>query len=110
MGWVAQYVKWGGIDITGYSKFFQYAAAFSGLFYTVIGLLFLWSALERHFKEKTILIVLTGLLFGTNLFHYATYDAIFSHTYSFFLFSLFLFFVERVYRMGLLPILLRPGS
>jgi len=102
IGWIAQYVKWAGIVITGYSKFFQYASAFSGLFYTVIGLLFLWSVLERYFKEKTILIVLIGLLFGTNLFNYATYDAIFSHTYSFFLFSLFLFFVERVYRKATL--------
>jgi hypothetical protein len=85
-------------DPNGYSSPFQYAAAFSGLFYAALGLFILWIVLQKYFKQSTILIVLTGLLFGTNLFHYATYDAIFSHTYSFFLFALFLFFVEHVYR------------
>jgi hypothetical protein len=46
--------------------------------------------LEKYFQPRTIFIVLAGIVFGTNLFHYATYDAIFSHGYSFFLFSLFL--------------------
>ncbi|MCX6080967.1 MAG: hypothetical protein NTW32_15675 [Chloroflexi bacterium] len=86
--------------MNGYSPPFHYAMAFSGLFYTVMGLLVLWTVLQNYFKPKTILIVLTALLFGTNLFHYATYDATFSHTYSFFLFSLFLLFVERFYRKG----------
>ncbi|MGB8215006.1 MAG: hypothetical protein WCE68_15770 [Anaerolineales bacterium] len=102
LGWIAQSILGGGEGITGYSSFFQYAAAFSALFYTILGLLILWSVLERYFKQSTILIVLIGLLFGTDLFHYATYDSTFSHVYSFFLFSLFLFLVERVYRKGTL--------
>jgi hypothetical protein len=89
-------------SLNGYSQPFQYAAAFSGAFYTAFGLLLLWTVLEKYFKQKSILIVLTGLLFGTNLFHYATYDAIFSHTYSFFLFALFLYLVEHVYRKSTL--------
>lgn len=84
--------------LNGYSDPFQYAAAVSGLSYAIAGLLILWHILERYFSQKTILFVLIGTLFATNLFHYATYDAIFSHAYSFFLFSLFLYATERVYR------------
>ncbi len=85
-------------NLNGYSPPFQYMAAFSGLFYGVLGLFILWMVLQRYFKSNTILLSLTALLFGTNLFHYATYDNIFSHIYSFFLFALFLLFVERIYR------------
>ena len=100
MGYVVTYFDNNGKGLNGYSPHFQHAAAYSGLFYTAIGLFLLWTVLQNYFKKSTIVIVLTGLLFGTNLFHYATYDAIFSHTYSFFLFALFLFFVERVYKGG----------
>jgi hypothetical protein len=96
LGFVGAFIAHNGVN--GYSPTFQFAAAFSGLVYTAIGLVLLWTVLQKHFKQNTILMVLTGILFGTNLFHYATYDAIFSHTYSFFLFALFLFIVERLYR------------
>ena len=86
-----------GAAIDGFSFPFQYAAAVSGLFYAAAGLSILWSVLQKHFKQNTIILVLSGLLFSTNLFHYATYDSLFSHAYSFFLFSAFLYFVERVY-------------
>ncbi len=97
IGWVAAYLFHQALD--GYSAPFQYAAAFSGLLYAVVGLIVLWSVLERYFKRSTVLIGLSVLLFGTNLFHYVTYDAIFSHTYSFFLFVVFLYFVERLYSL-----------
>jgi hypothetical protein len=86
-----------GMKITGFSFLFQYAAAVSGLFYVTIGLVLLWTVLEKRFKQNTILLVLAGILFGSPLFHYATYDSVFSHAYSFFLFSLFLYCVGHLY-------------
>lgn len=77
--------------LSGFSLFYQAAMAFSGLFYMITGLFILKKILEKYFKNKTIYITLTVLTFGTNLFHYATYDSIFSHAYSFFLFALFLY-------------------
>lgn len=37
-------------------------------------------------------------LFGTNLFHYATFDASYSHVYSFFLFATFLYLSAEWHR------------
>jgi len=98
-----------GKSLNGYSPPFQDMAAFSGLFYGVMGLLILWLVLQNYFKTRTILFVLIGLLFGTNLFHYATYDAIFSHIYSFFLFSAFLLIIERIHEKNSLPICITLG-
>jgi hypothetical protein len=83
--------------IDGFSPLFQYATAIAGLIYAIAGIAILWKVLERHFRQNTIIIVMSGLVFGTNLFHYATYDSVFSHVYSFFLFSLFLYIVQRIY-------------
>jgi hypothetical protein len=86
--------------VDGFSPLFQYAAASAGLVYAIAGIATLWKVLERHFRQNTILIVMLGLVFGTNLFHYATYDSVFSHVYSFFLFSVFLYIVQRIYSQG----------
>lgn len=97
--------------IDGFSFLFQYAAAISGLFYATAGLAILWKVLQKYFKQNTILLVLFGLLFGTNLFHYATYDSIFSHAYSFFLFCTFLcLVVEHVYCESSLRHLMATGA
>ncbi|GFE62131.1 hypothetical protein [Geobacter sp. AOG2] len=86
--------------VDGFSPLFQYMAAFSGLFYATLGIGILWKVLERNFKQESILVAMIGMVFGTNLFHYATYDSVFSHVYSFFLFSAFLFMVQRIYAEG----------
>ena len=91
------------VKIDGFSFLFQYAAAVSGLFYATAGLAILWRVLQRRFRQNTILLVLFGLLFGTNLFHYATYDSVFSHAYSFFLFCAFLCLIDELIRSGYSP-------
>lgn len=86
--------------VDGFSPLFQYTAAIAGLCYAIAGIAMLWKVLEKHFSQNTIFIVMSGLVFGTNLFHYATYDSVFSHVYSFFLFSAFLYIVQRIYSHG----------
>lgn len=86
-----------GSDLTGFSPIFNYNAALSGLFYTVAGLAVLYMVLEEHFEQRNILPVMIGITFGTNLFHYATFDATFSHAYSFFLVCCFLYLLKRIY-------------
>jgi hypothetical protein len=83
--------------VDGFSWPFQSMAVISGLVYAASGMAILWKLLEKYFDQKTILVVMFGIVYGTNLFHYATYDSIFSHTYSFFLFSAFLYYVQRIY-------------
>ena len=79
--------------LDGYSLFYQHAAGLSGLFYSLIGIYFLKKILQRYFSEKVTIITLAGIIFGTNLYYYSTFGSIFSHSYSFFLFSLFIYLI-----------------
>lgn len=71
----------------GFSFFYQHAAGLGGMFYGLIGLGFLKSALARYFRPRTVLITLVVLMFGTNLLNYLAVETVLSHSYSFFLFS-----------------------
>jgi hypothetical protein len=51
--------------------------------------------LAASFSTRVVAWTLVVIVFGTNLFHYATYDGIFSHAFSFFLFALFLACASR---------------
>ena len=51
--------------------------------------------LRVHFSDGVTAATLASLLFGTNLYHYATFDSSYSHPYSFFLFAAFLRLTER---------------
>ena len=86
----------------GFSVLYQAAAAIGGLCYVLLGLHVLRTLLEQSFSPPVVWWTLVVMVFGTNLFHYATYDSIFSHAFSFCLFALFLHAVERWYA--------RPGA
>jgi hypothetical protein len=62
---------------------YQVAAACSGAFYFAVGGALTWSLVRERFDRRLATIALLFTAFGTNLFHYASYDAIFSHVYSF---------------------------
>lgn len=86
-----------GGDFSGFSWPFQVMAALSGLIYGVLGIILLWKLLEIYFRKDTVLWAMIGIVFGTGLFHYATYDAIYSHVYSFFLCAAFLWMVRLAF-------------
>lgn len=70
----------------GFSALYQIFVALAGLTYGALGLLVLRRNHEARFQRGTGALLL-AVAFGTNLFHYFTYDAVFSHVYSFFLFA-----------------------
>lgn len=88
---------WSNLPPDGFSLYYQQAASLSGLVYGVLGLEILRRALLRYFAPGIVLAVLVAITFGTNLFHYMTYDAIYSHAYAFFLVSALVFLVPRWY-------------
>jgi hypothetical protein len=67
----------------GFSRPYQGAAAAAGLLYGVAGLALLGAFLRRWFDRWIVGATLLALTFGTNLFHYLTYDAVYSHSFSF---------------------------
>ena len=82
----------------GFSAPYQAAVLLNGLLALLVGLVLLRKALEELFPPGVVLATLACLTFGTNLFHYGTYDACFSHIYSFALFSGLLWLVPHWYR------------
>lgn len=79
----------------GFSPLYQCAVALAGLFYGLLGLLFLRRILEKTLPPQTVAFTLIVMTFGTNLFHYLTFDATFSHAYSFFLCAVFVWLTMR---------------
>ena len=76
--------RWSNLTPDGFSAYYQYAAGLAGLTYLLIGLAILRQTLVRHFRSGAVLATLITITFGTNLFHYGTADATFSHAFAFF--------------------------
>lgn len=89
---------WSNLPPDGFSLFYQHAAGLSGVVALVAGLSFLRSFLQRWFSDRVTLATLATLVFGTNLFHYGTYDSTFSHVYSFALIAALLDLTDRWWR------------
>lgn len=85
----------GSATATGYSNLYQYMVLFGGVCYWIAGTILLYRLLRKYlgFSEKVSLLTCILLTYGTNLFHYASYDACFSHVYSYFLFNAFLYYL-----------------
>jgi hypothetical protein len=76
--------RWSNLTPDGFSAYYQYAAGLAGLTYLLIGLAILRRTLLRHFRSGVVVATLITITFGTNLFHYGTADATFSHAFAFF--------------------------
>lgn len=85
----------GSVTATGYSNLYQYMVLFGGVCYWAIGTILLYKLLVKYlgFSGKVSLLTCIVITYGTNLFHYASYDACFSHIYSYFLFNVFLYYL-----------------
>jgi hypothetical protein len=91
---IATFFSWvGGIEITGYSFFYQLLAGLGALFYLFAGLYYLKKILN-YIKIQPILssIILVVILLGTNLFYYSMWQPSMSHVYSFFAINGFLWY------------------
>ena len=79
----------------GYQKPFQKAVLISTLFYLFLSIFFLKKILLLYdIKKYLIIICQIFLVFGTLATNYSHFDAGFSHVYSFFAITAFLYFVK----------------
>ena len=95
---LAIFFSWiAGIDISGYSFFFQIFTGIGALFYLLFGLYYLRKTLH-YFRIQPVLsaIILVIILLGTNLFYYSVWQPCMSHVYSFFAINGFLWYSCRV--------------
>lgn len=89
---------WSNLPPDGFSLYYQIAASLGGLLYGAAGLAVLRRVLSRHAPEGIVLATLVAMTFGTNLFHYMTFDATFSHAYGFFLVACLLWITEQFWQ------------
>ena len=83
--------------VDGYSAPFQCAMSMAALFYFLAGLIFLWKTLQLfNIREKTILLTIILIAFGTNVLYYVVYEPAMSHVYSFAFISMFVYYVKKI--------------
>lgn len=86
---------WSNFTPDGFSVYYQHAAGLSGIVWMTLGLRWLQRGLARDFHPGVVAGTLLAVTFGTNLFHYGTYDAVYSHVYSCALIAALLVIVPR---------------
>lgn len=85
-----------GVPVDGYSWPFQLMVGLAAICYLVLGLFLLGKLLMAlGFSSSNVVITLSVVAFGTNLFYYTVYEPSMSHVYSFFSISAFLYFIKR---------------
>jgi hypothetical protein len=82
----------------GFSKVYYEMTYFASVFYFLLGVLFLFKFLRKRFTLQTTLVTTTLVVLATNAYYYALREPLFSHIYSFFLFSLFLWLTEILWQ------------
>ena len=88
-----------GLDTHDYlSTVYSKAIAFGGFLFSFLGLLLLYKILIGEYKETVVFWTLLSVYLGTNLFHYSTKVMGGSHTYSFFLFALLIYFIPVYFK------------
>lgn len=69
----------------------------AGVFYLILAFLFLRKILLRYFSDITTAIALGFILLATNLFYYSVFENSMSHVYSFFMLSVFLYLMLKLF-------------
>ncbi|MEX1191493.1 MAG: hypothetical protein WEA99_05925 [Brumimicrobium sp.] len=86
-----------GSEVNGYSFIFMLLTYIGALFYTILGLYFLYKVVMSYTNNKNLTVISIFIVFfGTQLFFYTIAKPTLSHNYSFFLFA-FLFYVFQNY-------------
>lgn len=86
-----------GYSADGFSPPYSFALLLSGAVFAWLGLLVLQRFLLRYFRDKVVAVTLAVMGLATTLYWYATFEAPMSHSYSFFLFSVFLYLTDKWY-------------
>ncbi len=83
----------------GYSKLYVISVTLAALFYLLLGLFALKKTLELFkFEPFSIFVIITVVVFGTNLFYYSIGEPGMSHVYSFAVVSLFILYITKYFR------------
>lgn len=84
------------INDNGFGKVYIYGLGIGAAFYFTLGLLFLYLFLKRRYPKSVSFITLLLIIFGTNLYYYTYEKFLYSHLYSFFIFSTSLYIIDKL--------------
>jgi len=82
-------------DAGGYSQPYRIAIMLASFFYLMLGLFYLSKLLLKYFDQYVSSWVILLIVFGTNLYYYATYCTGFTHQYAFALIAMFLWYTIK---------------
>lgn len=77
---------------------YSIAMLLAACFYATLGLYYLYKTLKIHFDNRTSVLTILILLFGTNLLFYIVNQANISHHYTFCLVSMLIYFTPILYK------------
>ncbi len=79
--------------LNGFSYYYQFCIFIGTLFYWGAGIYFVYKILIKKIDKKTAIFTCAIITYGTGAFNYIVYEPSYSHIYSFFAISLFLWMV-----------------
>ncbi len=80
----------------GFTALYQWFNIISAAFWFFVGAFFSYKIASKYTEEKNAIWAVALCTFGSNLFHFFSYDACFSHVYSFALISIFIWLIIQV--------------
>ncbi len=86
------------IPTKGFTPIFSIMIVLASLTYAFLGLLYLFKFLREKFDWKISIITIFLIYYATNLFFYSTVEPGMSHSFSFFLIAILLYFTDKVYK------------
>lgn len=85
-----------GYEADGFSQIYSSGIYIAGVFYCCMAIWLMFLFLKRHFSPTLSFFTPIILLISTNLFYYTIDAPAMSHVYSFFLFALFMYSVQKL--------------
>lgn len=79
----------------GYNHTYQLAIRCAGIFYFILGIIFLRHYLRKRFDEAAVNLTLAVFSIGSNLYYYVFMESGMSHVYTFSLVSILIWFFDR---------------
>lgn len=89
------YAKWNGDEANGFTPPYHFALQFSTLVYFLIGLLYVWKLLIKHYSKKISAFTILLICFATNVFFYLTFKAALSHIIGFAFIAMVFYFTVK---------------
>lgn len=85
-----------GFAPDGHSLIYCYLLMISAIFCLMAGSVLLWRVCRKYYSDKSVILAITCLFLGTNMYYYTIFQPTMSHIYSFFMYACLLYLTEKI--------------